>query len=101
MIGLRPFVLCMNPEIWYPWLEDHGFRTFEQYWPVNFRDISDQNKCQQTIDNIIEVIQWLQKKTPEELKSLYDSMLPDIYHNQDRFSCYAQEEKNKYLNCLR
>ena len=86
IIGLRPFVINNNKI--YEWLEKRGFRTFENYWPVNLRNGNTQ-------DNIIEIIKFLKN---QNLKKLYQSMLPDLFFNKEHFKKYSFKELIKVFS---
>jgi hypothetical protein len=87
IIGLRPFVIHGHPGI-YQWLESHGFKTFNQYWPdVAIAD--DQH------GHVMSAIETVANKSTQELLQMYQDMLPDLQHNRDRYFKFAQEQKYK------
>ena len=90
MIGLRPFVINGNTNT-YKWLENNGFRTFNQYWPVDL-EVNEEA----VHDSILQVLDYL---TTQDLRSLYQKMLPDLLHNKKRFYEFADEQEHK-LNHL-
>lgn len=92
MLGLRPFVINGNVRT-YQWLEHHGFRTFEQYWP--HLDLRDESKVHH---NICDLVQYLGDLGAEGLHDLYQQMLPDILHNRSRFWQFALEQGHKIHN---
>lgn len=92
IIGLRPFVINGQPQI-YQYLRDNGFKTFEEYWPVEVA-IEDEFIIH---DRIIELIQWL---TQQNLEKLYLHMLPDLLYNKNRFYEFAKEQSYKIENLL-
>ena len=92
MIGLRPFVIQGNPDT-YKWLEGHGFKTFNQYWPhVKMED------SQTVLDDIIQVLKFLDMKSAEEKMAMYDDMIPTLKHNKQRFYEFSKEQKHKMEN---
>jgi len=91
IIGLRPFVINGQLEI-YRYLRKHGFKTFNHYWPhinIETSNIDDIHK------NICKLIAWL--KT-QDLKQLYNDMLPDLLYNQHRFKEFGVEQKHRMHN---
>jgi len=89
IIGLRPFVVHGQRSI-YSWLRNQGFRTFNHYWshvPVE----TDDNQH----SNVIGVIDFLRNKTSDELKDMYQDMLPDLLYNRNRYFEFAVEQKYK------
>lgn len=92
IIGLRPFVIHGQRSI-YSWLRSHGFRTFNQYWPhIPVETSGDQH------GTVLAVVDYLCNKTPEELKAMYQSMLPDLVYNKNRYSEFAAEQQLKIGN---
>lgn len=92
ILGLRPFVIHGQTSI-YAWLRNNGFRTFNHYWPHISVETSDD-----VHNTIINVIKFCSEQTPEQLKNLYQTMLPDLEHNRNRFYEFAQEQKHKIHN---
>jgi len=92
MLGLRPFLINGNPRT-YDWLEQHGFRHFNQYFPnINFHDPD------QVHNSICDAIQQLTQLPQQDIVKLYQTMLPDLHHNRKRFFEFAQEQKHKIEN---
>ena len=92
MIGLRPFVIQGNPDT-YKWLEGHGFKTFNHYWPhVKMED------SKTVLDDIIQVLKFLDTKSAEEKMAMYNDMLPALKHNKQRFYEFSREQQHKMEN---
>jgi len=92
MIGLRPYVIQGNPAT-YKWLQGHGFKTFNHYWPhINMEE------SKSVLDNIIQVLTFLDTKSADEKMSMYNDMLPDLLHNKNRFYEFSREQKQKMEN---
>jgi hypothetical protein len=87
IIGLRPFLINGDPEI-YQWLRDREFKTFTHWFPV-----SDIENPKTLHDKIIEVLVWLRSQSDEKLTQMYQDMLPDLLHNRNKFFEFAQQEK--------
>lgn len=85
MIGLRPFVIN-GVQRTYRWLRANGFKTFNQYW--SHIDIENGD----VHDTIIELLQWLSKKSNNELVDMYNDMLPDLEYNKNRFFEFSNEQ---------
>ena len=92
MIGLRPFLIHGQTNI-YPWLRNHGFRTFNHYW--SHIDVETNTDVHATT---VEVLKYVSAKSADELMELYTTMLPDIQHNQDRYYEFAKEQRHKMEN---
>ena len=92
MIGLRPFIINGQRKV-YQWLRDRGFRTFNQYWshiPIE--------GSEETPKMCAAVVEYLSSKTKVELLLMYQNMLPDLIHNQQRFYEFSKEQKHKMEN---
>lgn len=89
ILGLRPFLINGNVRT-YQWLEDNGFRTFNQYFDwINF---TDEN---QVHESLCQAIQYLATLSKNDILELYDKMLPDLRYNRNRFFEFAQEQQYK------
>ena len=96
IIGLRPFVINGQAKI-YQWLRHHGFCTFNQYFPgINLEEANEL----EVHDAIVKVIKYLREFTKQELYDLYNTMLPDLQHNRQRFFEFAQEQQHRIDNVL-
>lgn len=85
LIGMRPFLINGDVRS-YQWLRDRSFKTFNHLFPSN--------------GDIIETLLWLKGQPKETIQQLYNSMLPDLLHNRNRFFEFAQEEKLRFDNIL-
>jgi hypothetical protein len=91
IIGMRPFVINGQTKL-YKWLRDQGFRTFNHHWAhIEMENITEL----EVHDSIVTVIEHL---ITQDLKQLYQDMLPDLEYNKDRFFEFAQEQKFKMEN---
>lgn len=94
IIGLRPFIINGQTKI-YQYLRSNGFKTFEKY----FNNIDIENIPESEVQNsIVNVIEYVLTLTELEIESMYQDMLPDLRHNQNRFFEFAAEQKNKINN---
>jgi hypothetical protein len=89
IIGLRPFVIHGQSSV-YSWLQNNGFQTFNHYWSHIPCDTGDDQH-----GNVLDVIDFLCKKSKEELVCMYADMLPVLEYNRSRFFEFAQEQKYK------
>lgn len=94
IIGLRPFVINGNTRT-YQWLRENGFKTFNHYWPE-----FDLENSEIVHEELTRLIQHLCSQDRKNLVDLYNEMLPDLYHNRERFWQYATEQQNKMSNLL-
>ena len=89
ILGLRPFLINGNPRT-YQWLRDNGFRTFNHYFDnIDFED------SETVHESLCKAIEFLATKSPAQIIELYEQMLPDLYHNRERFYKYADEQQYK------
>ena len=91
IIGLRPFIINGQTKI-YSWLEQQGFKTFTKY----FAGIELENS--EVHDYIISVLKYLVSLDSKEILEIYNSMLPDLVHNQYRFFEFAQKHRYRIEN---
>jgi hypothetical protein len=89
IIGLRPFLINGNPRT-YQWLVDNGFRHFNHYFEGI--DFTDPDRVH---ESICQAVRYLSSLSSEKILDLYQSMLPDLWHNQQRFYEYAMEQQYK------
>ena len=95
IIGLRPFIINGQRKV-YQWLRSRGFKTFNQYW----KHINVEEK-DNTPENCINVINYLNSKTNKELLAMYQDMLPDLLYNKQRFYEFSREQKHKMENIFK
>jgi hypothetical protein len=94
IIGMRPFIINGQTTVYF-WLRDHGFRTFNHYWPhIEMENIAEY----EVHDSIVAVLKFLSALDKKQLLDMYQSMLPDLLHNRDRFFDFAQEQQYKIDN---
>jgi hypothetical protein len=91
IIGLRPFVINGQLDV-YRYLREHGFKTFNNYWPHIDLETCNTDDIHK---NICSVIQFLQT---QDLEKLYIDMLPDLRYNKLRFDEFSLEQKYKMEN---
>ena len=92
MIGLRPFLIHGQTRI-YSWLRKNGFHTFNHYWPhVPVEESDDQH------GTVMSVLHWLCDMDKENLRSMYQDMLPFLRHNRERFLEFGREQYHKMHN---
>lgn len=77
MKSMRPFVL-VAPPCTIEYLQKLGFKTFGEFWDESYD--SELNHEQRML-KIFNVLEWINSQSIEELKSLYEMMLPVLQHN--------------------
>jgi hypothetical protein len=97
ILGLRPFIINGQIKI-YKWLRDHGFRTFNHYF--NGIELENINELQ-VHNSIVKVLKYLVTLDKKEIVSMYNNMLPDLLHNQDRFFEFSKEQQYKMENLFK
>ena len=73
----RPFVVAGTPYS-LEYLHTLGFKTFDDYWDESYDTELNHNT---RLTKILDIISVIDQYTIEELKILYDRMLPAIEHN--------------------
>ena len=92
MLGLRPFVINGNP-LTYQWLEQQGFKTFNKYFPgIDFL------ATDRVHESIIDALLQIKDMTSEQLKKMYEDMMPDLLHNQKHFFTFAEQQQARIDN---
>lgn len=94
LIGLRPFVINGQTKQ-YRYLRNHGFKTFNQYWPQF--DVERHDTYSVIHGILIDLLKWLTAQSNEQLMSMYQDMLPDLLYNRERWYEWAAEQK-QYVN---
>jgi hypothetical protein len=92
IVGLRPFIIHGQTRI-YSWLRNQGFKTFNNYWPMIPIETSEDQH-----GSVMSVLHWLCDMSTKELEDMYQDMLPDLYHNRNRFKEFAAEQYFKMHN---
>ena len=77
----HPFIVNGNPKT-LEYLKSQGFKTFEQWWPESYDNITNTNG---RIDAIVDIIQNLNSKNQNELIEMRKQMEPVLIHNQNHF----------------
>jgi hypothetical protein len=89
ILGLRPFLIHGQTQT-YQWLRNHGFKTFNHIWQhIDVEGSPDVH------GSTVEVLKWLSQKSSQQLMSIFEQILPDLRHNQNRYYQFAQEQKYK------
>jgi hypothetical protein len=87
IIGMRPFVINGQTKI-YSWLRQHGFRTFNHFWPhIKMEDLTEF----EVHDSIVAVIKYL---ATQDIRKMYQLMQADLGHNRNRFIEFAREQQH-------
>ena len=94
LIGMRPFVINGQTKQ-YQYLRQHGFRTFNHYWPQFDLEKQDELRKQQKI--LLDCVKWLTTQSTEQIMTMYQDMLPDLVYNRQRWYEWAAEQKH-YVN---
>lgn len=93
LIGLRPFVINGQTKQ-YDYLRRNGFRTFNHYWPQFNLEINNDGTNRLALV-IRDLLKWLTTLTDQQIIDMYQSMLPDLLHNRQRWFEYAREQQYK------
>jgi hypothetical protein len=96
LIGLRPFVINGQTRQ-YDYLRRHGFRTFNHYWPQFNLEQGFYGTAELAM-TLTDLVKWLVSLTDQEIMHMYQSMLPDLLHNRQRWFEWAREQKHRVHN---
>jgi len=97
LIGLRPFVINGQTKQ-YAYLQKHGFRTFNHYWPHIDTETNYNSSTNQLALALTDLVKWLVAKSDQEIMAMYEDMLPDLYYNRQRWSEWAEEQQHRVNN---
>jgi hypothetical protein len=75
---LKPFVLAA-PVHTLKFLKEQGFKTFAEFWDESYDSIEN---SEERLFAIFDVIDGINSKSIEELRELYNKMLPILHHNR-------------------
>ena len=92
IIGMRPFLINGQTQNYKFW-QRNGFRTFNHYFSG-----LDFERTDTVHATLIDAIQQLSKLSNSELLAMYDTMLPDLIHNRQRWYAWADEQKDQVEN---
>jgi hypothetical protein len=84
---LTPFI-TFGPRGFLSNLHRCGFKTFSNYWSEEYDNMSGRER----VLEIRKILSQLFKYTPEEIKSMYQDMLPILTHNKNRLMTITPEE---------
>lgn len=81
MIIYRPFILVSTPHS-LDLLQKNGFLTFSRWWDESYDQEEDHEK---RILKIFDVIDYISSLSIDQLKKIYDEMIPTLNHNCKNF----------------
>ena len=67
-----------------------GFKTFGDFWDESYDNVEDYNE---RFEKIKEIIKWVASKNTDELKDIYNQMIPIFEHNKNVL--FGIKDKNK------
>jgi len=67
-----------------------GFKTFADFWDESYDDVQDYSE---RLEKIKEIIKWVASKNLDELKDIYNQMIPIFKHNKTIL--FGIKDKNK------
>lgn len=78
MLNCRPFIMVGAPGN-LEYMKRWGFETFDNWWDESY----DKETCHyKRINKILEVIDYINSKSIDELKKIYEDMIPVLFYNQ-------------------
>ena len=82
-----PFIV-QGPKNFLSRLQRLGFETFQDFWPESYTlDFADNQAT-----DLVKIIDWLGIKSLEEIQDMYQSMLPILKHNYNRFQELSDDD---------
>lgn len=73
----KPYVLVAPPYT-LQLLKDHGFKTFSDFWDESY---DDEEIHEKRMFKIFEILDYINAKSIDELRSIYEEMKPILLHN--------------------
>lgn len=77
MFYKKPFILVAPPYT-LKYLREQGYKTFSDFWDESYDEIENH---EQRFLKILEIIDFINEKSLEELREIYIKMLPILVHN--------------------
>lgn len=75
----KPFVLAAPPHT-LKYLKEEGYKTFNEFWDESYDDCENH---EERLMKIFDVIDFIDSKTIDELREMYEEMKPILKHNYD------------------
>jgi len=69
-------------------LRQLGFRTFDAWWDEGYDDYGHGTR----VEKILDLLDHLQAMSPEDLRSMYQNMLPTLEHNHQVFMSLRESD---------
>lgn len=93
-ITMTPF-MTVGPRDHLANLKRLGFKTFDQWWDESYDEDADLDNGRWSIITIQNNCNKLSRMTQQQLKSMYEEMLPTLEHNRQRFLNLSSQDFNK------
>lgn len=77
MLFKKPFILAAPPKT-IEYIKSMGFKTFDQFWDESYDDCYDH---EERMSKILKVIDYVDQKSIEELRLIYEQMTDILEHN--------------------
>jgi hypothetical protein len=75
----KPFVLAAPPHT-LKYLKEEGYKTFNEFWDESYDDCENH---EERLMKIFDVIDFIDSKSIDELREMYEQMKPILKHNYD------------------
>ena len=85
----RPFVIVGCPGV-LAQLQEHGFKTFNEFWSEDYDRETD---FERRVDMIIEILQKFSGMSPKQLTNLYQRMQTILDYNFDYYSNHFKKQQ--------
>lgn len=89
---MKPFILLAPPHT-LKYIKESGYQTFSDFWDESYDEIEDHGE---RLRKILELIKSLLDKPIEELRNVYQQMLPVLEHNRKLHKELTQTPNYKY-----
>jgi hypothetical protein len=79
--GYKPFII-FGDSSYIPYLKELGFRTFDRWWDESY---DSETTVDGKIQKVIQLVNSIYEKTPDELNTMLSEMRDDLIHNHNLF----------------
>jgi hypothetical protein len=91
MFYRKPFIMVAPPHT-LEYMKTHGFQTFSEFWDESYDTETNHEK---RLLMIFELIDYINGKSIEELRVMYEQMMPIIEHNFKLTNAIINNPDNK------
>jgi len=86
-----PFIV-LGPKNFLSNLRRLGFRTFSSWWDEGYDEDADLDSGRESVINIQKTLQRLALLNKQDLRKMYEDMMPTLEHNYHRFMSLSEQD---------